>query len=160
MQNLDYQQPSEKDIVQPEDISNVPTKKCLENIGLEFEKYVDVDKQLKEQLRKDTEYYHNVLKSVLAIVKYLAIRGLPFRGTEEDFGSPHKDNFKGALEPLEEFGPFIHEHIEQRALRPKSLISVRFHVLHGSHSVFGYPNNHVSERCPVPIDSDKRCSTV
>ncbi|GFS51706.1 uncharacterized protein TNCV_613851 [Trichonephila clavipes] len=37
---------------------------------------------------------------------------------------------------------------------------VRFHTLLGSHSIFGYPNNHVSERCPVPIDSDKRRSTV
>ncbi|GFV41813.1 uncharacterized protein TNCV_3629641 [Trichonephila clavipes] len=37
---------------------------------------------------------------------------------------------------------------------------VRFHILHGSHSVFGYPNNHVSERWPVPFDSDKRRSTV
>ncbi|GFW63814.1 hypothetical protein TNCV_3744191 [Trichonephila clavipes] len=37
---------------------------------------------------------------------------------------------------------------------------VRFHILHGSHSVFGYPNNRVSERFPVPIDSDKRRSTV
>ncbi|GFT97853.1 hypothetical protein TNCV_2167631 [Trichonephila clavipes] len=25
---------------------------------------------------------------------------------------------------------------------------------------FGYTNNHVSEPCPVPIDSDKRRSTV
>ncbi|GFX59165.1 hypothetical protein TNCV_936801 [Trichonephila clavipes] len=32
-------------------------------------------------------------------------------------------------------------------------------MLHGSHSVFSYPNNRVSQRCPVPIDSDKR-STV
>ncbi|GFT27112.1 uncharacterized protein TNCV_4676271 [Trichonephila clavipes] len=31
---------------------------------------------------------------------------------------------------------------------------------HGLHSVSGYPNNRVSERCPVPIDSDKRSSTV
>ncbi|GFX73565.1 uncharacterized protein TNCV_2342701 [Trichonephila clavipes] len=38
--------------------------------------------------------------------------------------------------------------------------SVRLHILQGSHSVFGYPNNRVSERCPVPIDSDKRRSTV
>ncbi|GFV38599.1 hypothetical protein TNCV_132381 [Trichonephila clavipes] len=37
---------------------------------------------------------------------------------------------------------------------------VPFHILHGWHSVFGYLNNHVSERCPVPIDSDKRRSTV
>ncbi|GFU38669.1 hypothetical protein TNCV_434651 [Trichonephila clavipes] len=87
MQNLDYQQPSEKDIVQLEDISNVPAEKCLENVGFEFEKYVD----LNEHLRKDTEYYHNVLKRVVAIVKYLAVRGLAFRGTEEGFGSPHNE---------------------------------------------------------------------
>ncbi|GFV62547.1 zinc finger MYM-type protein 1 [Trichonephila clavipes] len=98
MQNLDYQQPSEKDIVQPENTSNVPAEKCLVNIGFEFEKYVDV-------------------------VKYLAIRGLAFRGKEEGFGSPHNGNFMGVLELLAEFDPFIREHIEQRALRPKSLIS-------------------------------------
>ncbi|GFX70865.1 zinc finger MYM-type protein 1 [Trichonephila clavipes] len=111
MQNLNYQQPSEKDIVQPEDISNVPAEKCLENVGLEFEKYVDLDKQLKEQLRNDTEHYHNILKRVIAIVKYLAIRGLAFRGTEEVFCS-HNGNFMGALELLAEFDPFIPEHIE------------------------------------------------
>ncbi|GFX17360.1 hypothetical protein TNCV_3553631 [Trichonephila clavipes] len=33
--------------------------------------------------------------------------------------------------------------------------NVRFHMMHGSHSVCGYMNNHVSERCRVPIDSDK-----
>ncbi|GFW10341.1 uncharacterized protein TNCV_5096921 [Trichonephila clavipes] len=37
---------------------------------------------------------------------------------------------------------------------------VRFHILHRLHSVFGYPNNHVSERLPIPIDSDKPHYTV
>ncbi|GFV13016.1 hypothetical protein TNCV_3175511 [Trichonephila clavipes] len=32
---------------------------------------------------------------------------------------------------------------------------VRFHILHGSHSVFGYPNG-----VWVPVDSDKRRSTA
>ncbi|GFS50399.1 transposable element Tc3 transposase [Trichonephila clavipes] len=57
-----------------------------------------LDKQLKEQLGKDTEYYHNVLKRVVAVVKYLAIRGLAFRCTEEVFGSPHNGSFICALE--------------------------------------------------------------
>ncbi|GFU48741.1 uncharacterized protein TNCV_4752361 [Trichonephila clavipes] len=42
MQDLDNQQPSEKDIVQPGDISNAPSEKCLENVGFEFEKHVDI----------------------------------------------------------------------------------------------------------------------
>ncbi|GFT67136.1 uncharacterized protein TNCV_782911 [Trichonephila clavipes] len=37
--------------------------------------------------------------------------------------------------------------------------SAWLHILHEPHSVFGYPNNRVSEQCSVPIDSDKRRST-
>ncbi|GFW08418.1 uncharacterized protein TNCV_1657321 [Trichonephila clavipes] len=96
IQDYDDQQPSEKDIVQPEDISNAPTEKCLENVG-----------QLQEKLRKDTEYCLNVLKRVISVVKYLAIRGLSIRGTEEICGSPHDGNVMGALELLSVFDPFI-----------------------------------------------------
>ncbi|GFX58825.1 hypothetical protein TNCV_805291 [Trichonephila clavipes] len=39
MQDYDDQQPFEKDIVQPEDISNALTEKCLENVVYEFENY-------------------------------------------------------------------------------------------------------------------------
>ncbi|GFW75498.1 uncharacterized protein TNCV_4426811 [Trichonephila clavipes] len=39
MQDYDDQQHSEKDIVQPKDISNTSTEKCLENVGYEFENY-------------------------------------------------------------------------------------------------------------------------
>ncbi|GFT51041.1 zinc finger MYM-type protein 1 [Trichonephila clavipes] len=149
MKVLDDQQTSEKDVVQREDISNAPTEKCLENVGYEFEKYVDVeyhensiehknsmlvwltrkenksvlDKQLQEQIKKDIEYYHKVLKRVIALLKYLAVRVLVLRGTEEVFGSPHNGNFTGALKLLAEFDPFICEHIEQRELRPKSSIA-------------------------------------
>ncbi|GFV68139.1 hypothetical protein TNCV_1874211 [Trichonephila clavipes] len=39
MQDYHDQQPSEKDIVQPEGTSDAPTEKCLENVGYEFENY-------------------------------------------------------------------------------------------------------------------------
>ncbi|GFW87925.1 hypothetical protein TNCV_1360281 [Trichonephila clavipes] len=35
---------------------------------------------------------------------------------------------------------------------------VRFRMLHGSHKIFGYLNNRVSERGLIPIDSDKQRS--
>nr|XP_042914001.1 uncharacterized protein LOC122274127 [Parasteatoda tepidariorum] len=82
-----------------------------------------LDKQLLKQLRKETEYYHNVLKRVIAVVKFVSKRGLAFRGSEEVFGSPNNGNFRGALELLAEFDPFIREHIDQRELRPKPIIS-------------------------------------
>ncbi|XP_071043381.1 zinc finger MYM-type protein 5-like [Parasteatoda tepidariorum] len=37
-----------------------------------------LDKQLQMQLKKETEYYQNVLKRVIAVVKFLSIRGLAF----------------------------------------------------------------------------------
>ncbi|GFX32932.1 zinc finger MYM-type protein 1 [Trichonephila clavipes] len=80
-----------------------------------------LDKQLQEQLRKDTKYYHNELKRVIAVVKYLAIIGLALRGNEEVFGSSHNGNFMVAR-VLDELDSFICELIEQRELRPKSLI--------------------------------------
>ncbi|GFS92555.1 zinc finger MYM-type protein 1 [Trichonephila clavipes] len=82
-----------------------------------------LDRQLQEQLRKDTGYYHNVFKWVISVIKSLHLRGLAIRGTEKVFGSPHNGNFMGTLELLAEFNPFIREHIEQRELQPKSLIS-------------------------------------
>ncbi|KAF2882158.1 hypothetical protein ILUMI_24014 [Ignelater luminosus] len=79
-----------------------------------------IEKKLQEQLKNDTEYYHNILRRVVAVVKYLSVRGLAFRGYKEIFGSPHNGNFIGALELLAEFDPFMREHIQQREVRPKS----------------------------------------
>ncbi|GFU79735.1 zinc finger MYM-type protein 1 [Trichonephila clavipes] len=68
-----------------------------------------LDRQLQEQLRKDTEYYHNVLKWFISVVKYFTIKEVyqleGYRGRV--FGSPHSGNVMGALELLAEFDPFI-----------------------------------------------------
>ncbi|KAF2899679.1 hypothetical protein ILUMI_06497, partial [Ignelater luminosus] len=72
--------------------------------------------------KNDTEYYYNFLKRVVAVVKYLSVSGLAFRGRKEILGSPHNGNFMGTLELLAEFDPFMREHIQQRELRPKPFI--------------------------------------
>ncbi|GFT59749.1 zinc finger MYM-type protein 1 [Trichonephila clavipes] len=116
MQDLDNQQPSEKDTVSQR-ASVMPRPKSVK------EGRFDLCTFRSEQLRKYTEYYHNVLKRVISVVKYSSIRGLAIRGTKKIFGSPHIGNFMGTLELLAEFDPFICEHVELRELRPKSLIS-------------------------------------
>ncbi|GFW70320.1 DUF4371 domain-containing protein [Trichonephila clavipes] len=112
-----------------------------------------LDKQLQEQLRKDTEYYHNVLKRVIAVVKYLAIIGLAFSGTEEVFASPHIGNFMDVLEPLDEFDPFICELIEQSEVtrstekgHPKIIQRTRYGVFGDVHHkiFFGPPREIVN----------------
>lgn len=80
-----------------------------------------VDKQLQDQSKKETEYYHNVLKRLIAVIKFLSIRGLAFRGSEEVFGSPHNGNFMGTLDLLAEFVPFIRTEIDNIVLIKNSI---------------------------------------
>lgn len=48
---------------------------------------------------------------VVEVVKFLASRGLAFRGADEIFGSPNNGNFLGTMELLAKFDPFLADHI-------------------------------------------------
>ncbi|GCB85340.1 hypothetical protein scyTo_0025945 [Scyliorhinus torazame] len=72
-----------------------------------------VDQQLEEQMRKNIQYYFEVLKRVEAVIKFLSVRGLAIGGHEEKWGSPNNGNFMGAIEHIAEFDPFLHEHLEK-----------------------------------------------
>ncbi|GFX36655.1 zinc finger MYM-type protein 1 [Trichonephila clavipes] len=113
MQDLDNQQHSEKDTVQPEDVSIMSRSKSLKEGRFDLGTFRSVRKYLID----------NAKTIVFAGLKYSSIRGLGIRGTEKVFGSPHIGNFMGNLELLAEFDPFICEHVELQELRPKSLIS-------------------------------------
>lgn len=58
-------------------------------------------------------YWKQVLLRVVEVIKFLASRGLPFRGRDEKFGSNHNRNYLGCLELLAKFDPFLREHIEK-----------------------------------------------
>ncbi|XP_050065317.1 zinc finger MYM-type protein 1-like [Aphis gossypii] len=55
----------------------------------------------------------NVLKRVIAVIKFLSSRGLAFRGDSEIFGCPKNGNYLGCLELLSNFDPFLEEHIKK-----------------------------------------------
>ncbi|XP_026482761.1 zinc finger MYM-type protein 1-like [Ctenocephalides felis] len=71
-----------------------------------------VDQHLMKQLDNEILYWKKVLYRVIAIVKSLAIRGLPFRGHSERIGDQHNGNFLGSVELLAEFDPFLQEHLK------------------------------------------------
>lgn len=52
-----------------------------------------IDTELKKQFDSECEYWTEVLKRVVAVVKFLAERGLPFRGRSEIFGQADNGNF-------------------------------------------------------------------
>ena len=63
--------------------------------------------------RKEREYWQNVLESIVSAVKFLATRGLAFRGTNEMLNSRDNGNYFGILELISEFDPLLSNHLAQ-----------------------------------------------
>ena len=66
-----------------------------------------VDKSLVFRTEEEIQYWHEVLRHIVAVVRSLSPRGLPFRGSQERFGSRNSGNYVMALELLAEFDPFL-----------------------------------------------------
>ena len=71
-----------------------------------------VDSQLTKELKDEKEYWTQVLERIVAVISFIAERGLAFRGDEEIIGSAHNGNYLGILELLAKFDPFLREHIK------------------------------------------------
>ena len=56
-------------------------------------------------------------------IKFLAQRGLSFRGSQETFGSNSNGNYLGALELIAKFDPFLAQHIQKYGGAGKGIAS-------------------------------------
>ena len=63
--------------------------------------------------QKPKKYWVEVVRRVVAVVTFLAERGLPFRGHDEHIRSRHNGNFLGVMELIAEFDPFLAKHVEE-----------------------------------------------
>ncbi|XP_071699870.1 uncharacterized protein [Rutidosis leptorrhynchoides] len=91
----------------------------LENMN----KWCDMRKRLKlnetidniqyTQLKKERDYWMQVLLRIVAVVKFLAKHSLAFRGSKEKLYQKGNGNFLGLIEMLEEFDPIIKEHVRR-----------------------------------------------
>jgi len=59
------------------------------------------------QFQLEQYYWQQVLERIVAVVKFLATRGLVFRGENEKIGSRLNGNYLGVLELLSKFDPFL-----------------------------------------------------
>jgi hypothetical protein len=71
----------------------------------------NINEALTFQFETEKIYWKNVLTRVCAVVKSLSSRGLPFRGDNENIGSPHNGKFMMCLELIAEFDPFLVNHL-------------------------------------------------
>lgn len=82
-----------------------------------------IDSDIVKQMQSRIDYWCNVLHRIIAVVKFLAERGLSFRGQDEIFGSTHNGNYLGTLELLAQFDPFLANHLHEHGNKGKGRIS-------------------------------------
>ncbi|XP_074027837.1 uncharacterized protein [Leptinotarsa decemlineata] len=87
------------------------------------EKLGKVNSQLTEMIDQEINYWQMLLQRVVVVIKALASRGLPFRGSTELFGSNSNGNYMMLLEVLAEFDPFLREYIRKYGNPGKGRIS-------------------------------------
>lgn len=80
-----------------------------------------IDAASLRQHEVDLKYWREVLKKVASTIKFLASRGLAFRGSDEKFGSLHNGNYLGILELLAEHDPFLANHIRLHGNKGKGI---------------------------------------
>jgi hypothetical protein len=65
------------------------------------------------QFNNDHQYWKEVLKRIIAVIKFLASRGLPLRGDNQTIGSVRNGNYLGIIELLSQYDPFLCKHIKK-----------------------------------------------
>lgn len=87
-----------------------------------------IDKELQEQIKKDTDHWRHVMIRIIAVVKRLAMNNLAFRGKHEKIFEDSNGNFLGFLESIAEFDPVMKHHF--RLIQDKD---IHYHYL--SHKI-------------------------
>lgn len=90
---------------------------------VDLQKCKKLDVKLINQFNNEKMYWIQVLKRVIAVIKFLSSRGLAFRGDSEIFGYPKNGNYLGCLELLSDFDPFLEEHIKKFRYPGKGKVS-------------------------------------
>lgn len=72
-----------------------------------------IDEELEKQISSRKEYWVEVLKRIISVIKFLASRELAFRGTDERLGERRNGNYLGLLELLAEYDPLLKDHINR-----------------------------------------------
>jgi hypothetical protein len=84
---------------------------------------ISIDKMLHEEMKSKSDYWTNVLHRVIATITFLAEKGLPFRGKNNEFGSVHNGNYMGCLGLIAKFDPFLSGHISKYGNQGKGNVS-------------------------------------
>ncbi|XP_065662667.1 zinc finger MYM-type protein 1-like [Hydra vulgaris] len=86
-----------------------------------------VDEYMVSQIKREFNYWSAILNRIVAVIRFLAGRGLAFRGHNEVIGSSNNGNYLGILELLTQFDPVLKQHI--------TLLQIKAKVIHDGKSL-------------------------
>lgn len=89
-------------------------KKCYiewRAVEIRVKEGTDIQSHLDEELTQRKKYWQELLQRLLAVILFIAERGLPFRGESSKLGDPHNGNFLGITELLSKYDPLLREHV-------------------------------------------------
>ncbi|XP_026451950.1 zinc finger MYM-type protein 1-like [Papaver somniferum] len=70
-----------------------------------------IDKAMQEQIKKEKEYWKQVLVRIVSLIKTLAKNNLAFRGDNEKIGEANDGNFLSFIEMIVEFDLVMQDHL-------------------------------------------------
>ncbi|KAF2887283.1 hypothetical protein ILUMI_18890 [Ignelater luminosus] len=72
---------------------------------------------------EERDYWVNILRRVVVVIKFLTSGRLASRSTTEKFGTTNNENYLGSLELLAEFDPFLKTHFKTKGNPGKRRVS-------------------------------------
>lgn len=82
-----------------------------------------IDTAIVKEMESKKQYWRKLLQRIVEVIKFLAERGLPFRGRNECISSSQNGNYLGLLELFAKFDPFLSEHLSTYGSKGKGVPS-------------------------------------
>ena len=98
-------------------------KQCFDKwneLALRLQVHQTIDREMQNLMNKEKNRWREILQSVIAVIKFLSKRNLPFRGYREDSNSRNQGNFLETLKILSNYSTVINEHIFGTQLSKKA----------------------------------------
>ncbi|XP_026400238.1 zinc finger MYM-type protein 1-like [Papaver somniferum] len=82
-------------------------------LEIRLHKNETIDKEIHEQIKREKEYWKQVLIRIVAVIRTLAKNNLAFRGTNDKVGVANNGNFLSFIEMIAEFDLVMQEHLRR-----------------------------------------------